>query len=638
MRTNTHGTTIGGAATALLFAGAGILLAGESAFTQSTTTCRNVDGIDKEICVVQGRIASNTTWGTGSYWVLRGAVFIEAPARLTIDAGTEIFGEFATNGTLIIARGAQILANGTAAAPIVFSSDQPIGERGRADWGGLIINGNAPINVPGSESVGEGDTGVYGGTAAADDSGHLRYVRVEFAGTEFSPDNELNGIAFQGVGSGTEVDHVMVKYNKDDGLEFFGGTVGVKHVVLQGIADDSIDWTDGWTGKGQFIIVMQSGDDADQGIEADNNGDNNNLTPRSNPTLYNLTLIGDPDTTEGSESDIGMLLREGTSATIRNFIVLGIQGGLRRHRPHRDVRSGRQREPDLRERHHPRQLRGERLRRPVPDRHRRRGGVDDDAGVRHRQLQRLVRRPHAGGSLQPVESRLSAGRDVAGPERGGGGVHASQRRLLRHRQLHRRRRTGRRRTRHVVAGVDRFRDQLTAFLRVLRDDTPRRPMGGVVYAFILTLALTACGAPPPLANPEPSSEALAVAVLDALADSDTDRLAALALNGQEFRDVVWPELPASRPERGVPVSYAWGDLRQKSSNALRRLVARWGGHRLTLLEVAYDGETTHYDTFRVHRETRLRVLDETGQEIEMQFYGSTLVRGAEYKVFSYIVD
>ena len=316
---------LSGVGAALLLAGAGILLTGEPALTQSTTTCRTVSGIDKEICVVSGRITSDTTWGSGSYWVLRGAVFVESPARLTIDAGTEIFGEFATNGTLIIARGAQILANGTAAAPIVFSSDQPIGERGRADWGGLIINGRAPLNVPGGEAVGEGDTGTYGGSDPADDSGHLRYVRVEFAGTEFSPDNELNGIAFQGVGSNTEVDHVMVKYNKDDGLEFFGGTVAVKHVVLQGIADDSVDWTDGWTGKGQFIIVMQSGDDADQGIEGDNNGDNNNLTPRSNPTLYNLTLIGDPDTDEGSESDIGMLLREGTSATIRNFIVLGFK-------------------------------------------------------------------------------------------------------------------------------------------------------------------------------------------------------------------------------------------------------------------------------------------------------------------------
>ncbi len=325
MLTTTRRTTMGGAAAALLLAGAGILLTGAPALTQSTTNCRNIDGIDKTVCVVQGRITGDTTWSSSIYWVLRGAVFVEAPARLTIDAGAEIFGEFATNGTLVIARGAQILANGTADAPIVFSSDQPIGERGRADWGGLIINGRAPINVPGGEAVGEGDTGTYGGSDPADDSGHLRYVRVEFAGTEFSPDNELNGIAFQGVGHNTEVDHVMVKYNKDDGLEFFGGTVEVKHIVLQGIADDSVDWTDGWAGKGQFIIVMQSGDDADQGIEGDNNGDNNNLTPRSNPTLYNLTLVGDPDTDEGSESDTGMLLREGTSATIRNFIVLGFK-------------------------------------------------------------------------------------------------------------------------------------------------------------------------------------------------------------------------------------------------------------------------------------------------------------------------
>ena len=310
---------------AIGLATAAIMTAGEPTFSQSTTSCLTVVGIAKPVCVVKGRITTDTTWNAESYWILRGAVFVEAPARLTIDAGTEIFGEFASNGTLIIARNAQILANGTAAAPIVMSSDQPIGSRGRADWGGLIINGNAPLNVPGGESVGEGDAGVYGGPDSADDSGHLRYVRVEFAGTEFSPDNELNGIAFQGVGSQTEVDHVMVKFSKDDGLEFFGGTVQVKHIVLHGIADDSVDWTDGWQGKGQFIIVIQSGDDADQGIEADNNGDNNNLTPRSNPTLYNVTLIGDPDTDEGQESDIGILLREGTAATLRNFIVTGFK-------------------------------------------------------------------------------------------------------------------------------------------------------------------------------------------------------------------------------------------------------------------------------------------------------------------------
>jgi len=300
-----------------------ILSNGRPVSTQANTSCRSVAGIDKQVCVVRGRITSNTTWDSSTYWVLRGAVFVESGAALTIEAGTEIFGEFATSGSLIILQSAQIFANGTADAPIVMSSDQPIGARARADWGGLIINGKAPLNVPGSQAEGEGDTGLYGGTDPDDDSGHLRYVRIEFAGTEFSPDNELNGISFQGVGRGTEVDHVMVKASKDDGFEFFGGTVEVKHAISYAIADDSFDWTDGWTGKGQFLIALQSGDDADQGFESDNNGDNNNLTPRSNPTIYNVTLVGDPDNDVGTESDVGILLREGTSATIRNFIIYG---------------------------------------------------------------------------------------------------------------------------------------------------------------------------------------------------------------------------------------------------------------------------------------------------------------------------
>ena len=309
---------------ALLTLGA-VVWTGGDLLSQSPVNCRTRSGIDKEICVVSGRITSDLTLDASSYWVLRGAVFVEAGATLTLAAGTEVFGEYATNGTLIIAQGARIHSNGTAAAPVVFSSDQPVGKRARADWGGLIINGRAPLNVPGSEGEGEGDTGIYGGSDPDDDSGHLRYTRVEFAGTEFSPDNELNGIAFQGVGRGTEVEYVQVSFNKDDGLEFFGGTVEVKYVICYGIADDSFDWTDGWQGKGQFMVALQSGDDADQGIEADNNGDNRTLTPRSNPTIYNLTLLGDPDTDAGSESDTGILLREGTSVTLRNFIVHGFK-------------------------------------------------------------------------------------------------------------------------------------------------------------------------------------------------------------------------------------------------------------------------------------------------------------------------
>ncbi|MGH9162364.1 MAG: hypothetical protein ACRD2X_20560 [Vicinamibacteraceae bacterium] len=284
-----------------------------------------VPGIDKPVVVVSGRITSDTTWENDQYHVLRGTVFVEGGARLTIEPGTTIVGETATVGTLVIARGSRIIANGRRDAPIVFTSDQPAGQRARGDWGGLIVNGRAPLNVSGGEAIGEGDTGVYGGDDPNDNSGILRYVRVEFAGIEFSPDNELNGIAFQGVGRGTVIDHVQVKMNKDDGVEFFGGTADAKHLVLTSIGDDSLDWTDGWTGRLQFVVAQQRGDDGNNGIEADNSGDNNNLRPRSNPTIYNVTFIGDPDSNEGSESDNGWLIREGTAGTFRNFIVMGFK-------------------------------------------------------------------------------------------------------------------------------------------------------------------------------------------------------------------------------------------------------------------------------------------------------------------------
>jgi hypothetical protein len=285
----------------------------------------SVPGIDKPIVVHRGTIGANETWTSDVYHVLRGAVFVADGATLTIGAGTTVVGETATIGTLIVSQGGKIEAVGTTSAPIVFTSDQPIGERSRGDWGGLILNGRAPINLPGGVGLGEGDVGAYGGNDPNDSSGTLKYVRVEWAGVEFSPDNELNGIAFEGVGRGTVVDHVQVKDNKDDCVEFFGGTVDIKHILLTSCADDSLDWTFGWTGRAQYVIIQQHGDDADNGFEADNNGNNNDLLPRSHPTIYNATVIGAPGTAEGNESDDGMEIREGTAATIRNFIVMGFK-------------------------------------------------------------------------------------------------------------------------------------------------------------------------------------------------------------------------------------------------------------------------------------------------------------------------
>lgn len=306
------------------FAVAVALARTEPVFTQQRTP-RPVPGLDKQVVVVSGRITGTETWTNNHYWVLRGAVFVQEGATLNIQAGTTVIGESGSVGTLIVERGGRLNAIGTATQPIVFTSDQPVGERARGDWGGIILNGRAPVNLEGGEGEGEADTGVYGGDDPNDNSGSLVYVRVEFAGTEFSPDNELNGIAFQGVGRGGRYEFIQVHMNKDDAVEFFGGTADIKHAIASNAGDDSFDWTFGWRGRAQFLAVTQRGDDADAGIEADSNEFNNELLPRSAPTIYNVTFCGDPDRNEGPESARGVLLRRGTAGEFRNFIIQGFK-------------------------------------------------------------------------------------------------------------------------------------------------------------------------------------------------------------------------------------------------------------------------------------------------------------------------
>ncbi|MGH9239015.1 MAG: hypothetical protein ACRD3G_13325 [Vicinamibacterales bacterium] len=287
----------------------------------------NVPGIDKPVIVVSGEITETQNFANTNYYVLRGAVFVRDGGTLNIQAGTWVIGESGSTGTLIIERGGKLNAVGTPTQPIVFTSDQAPGTRSRGDWGGLIINGRAPVNLEGGEGAGEGDTGVYGGTDPNDSSGVLKYVRVEFSGIEFSPDNELNGIAFQGVGKGTQVDFVQAHMSRDDAIEFFGGTVDMKHAVMSNAADDSLDWTFGWNGRVQFAAIHQRGDDADNAIEADNNEFNNNALPRSNPQVYNITICGDPAGI-ASEVQRGANLRRGTAFTIRNFLMTGMRQGF----------------------------------------------------------------------------------------------------------------------------------------------------------------------------------------------------------------------------------------------------------------------------------------------------------------------
>lgn len=291
--------------------------AGSQAVARGNAMYNYVDGV----VTVSGSIA-------GGNWTANNAYFLATPVNVTsgtlnIQPGTVILGSNAGQGTLVVRQGARIQAVGDAMRPIVFTSEFPVGERAAGNWGGLVINGSAPVNIP--NPTGEGDSGPYGGDDPNDSSGALSYVRVEFAGIRFSDQNELNGIALQGVGRGTQLDHLQVHFNQDDGIEFFGGTADAKHVLITGAEDDSLDWTFGWQGRLQHFVAIQRNAAGDSGIEADNDETNPNLEPRSNPTIFNATWVGNRRLV-GGESGRGVLLRRGTHATLKNFVIQSFTG------------------------------------------------------------------------------------------------------------------------------------------------------------------------------------------------------------------------------------------------------------------------------------------------------------------------
>jgi len=270
-------------------------------------------------CVVGGPISEDITLTNETLWLLNGQLSIESGASLTIEAGTEIVGGLGGVDNIVIQQGAKIYAEGTKENPIVMRGPSATG---RGEWGGLVVNGFATINgcaegVDPCTAQGEGDTGTYGGNDDDDNSGVIRYVIVSNAGFQFTEEDEFNGIALQGVGRQTTLENIQVHQNADDGVEFFGGTANAKNVVVTGAGDDSLDWTQGWTGAVQYLVVKQYTDDGDQGIEGDNNGDANDAEPRANPTVANATFIGQ------SSTDIGWLIREGTGVAILNSIVTG---------------------------------------------------------------------------------------------------------------------------------------------------------------------------------------------------------------------------------------------------------------------------------------------------------------------------
>ena len=318
---------------------------------QATSGVRSIT-IDETVVLVNSDILQNTTWTADRTWVLTQPIFVGSDcgadgnaegcvsATLTIEPGTTILGKSdvpqgVRGAYLVVSRGSKIMADATggesrrptADEVIVFTSDRPMGERGSEDWGGLILNGAAPTNA-GDEAQGEGDSGFFGGTNDNDDSGILRGVRIEFAGDDVTPADQLNGLALQGVGAGTTISYVQIHYNRDDGIEPFGGTVSVDHLVVTGIGDDSVDGTDGYRGFMQFILGQQRGADADQGFELSNDGDDGTAAPHTTAVIANATMIGAYEGVvsgeiAGAESDHGILLREGSHYRLYNTIVAG---------------------------------------------------------------------------------------------------------------------------------------------------------------------------------------------------------------------------------------------------------------------------------------------------------------------------
>ena len=280
------------------------------------------------VCAIENDIEENRTLTSDIRWILDGKIEVgngnsaafdtESEAdnlTLTIEPGTDIRGGRA-DSWLIITRGSQIDAAGTADNPITFSSEDDDLE-GAGEWGGLVLQGFAQAN-PGNNVDAEAGLGIYGPTANDgvsndDSSGTVQYVRITEGGFEVAPGEELNGFTLFGVGNGTTIDHIQVNDNQDDGIEFFGGTAQVSHLVLTDNLDDSIDFDLGWQGNIQYAIVKKNSE-SDRGIESDNNGSDFDATPRTRPTIANLTIVG------ASGAGANALHREGMGGFIHNAI------------------------------------------------------------------------------------------------------------------------------------------------------------------------------------------------------------------------------------------------------------------------------------------------------------------------------
>ncbi|GLS25968.1 hypothetical protein [Marinibactrum halimedae] len=327
--------------------------------TGSTVNCpsefsflrQDVNGND--VCQLNASIMADATLTSDITWFLGGAVVVgngnqqmsatdgtlaedDTPVEevtLTIQPGTSILADNGTFANLTITRGSNIIANGTASSPIVFSSEDA-GFDGAGEWGGLIIHGyglhnecryigdggaDEPTTDVACNVDAEGESGLAGGHDNTDDSGSLSYVVVTEGGYEFAVGNEINGISFVGVGNGTTVNNIQVNNNADDGVEFYGGSVNAKYLVLTGNQDDSIDWDEGYVGNIQYALVVQSSESNGNTIEADTFGSDRIL---SAPTIVNATFVGN-----GGKNTLHVL-KAGSGGFIHNSIMTGASGTI----------------------------------------------------------------------------------------------------------------------------------------------------------------------------------------------------------------------------------------------------------------------------------------------------------------------
>lgn len=296
---------------------------------------------------ISANITSNTTWTAGNVYLLQGQIYVKNNATLTIEPGTIIMGDKAVQGSgLFITKGAKLMAQGTANAPIVFTSNQAVGSRASGDWGGVILLGKAANNQTNGVANIEGlaptaDTEFGGGTTPDnnDNSGKLTYVRIEFPGYAYQTDKEINGLTLGSVGSGTEINFVQVSFSNDDAYEWFGGTVNARHLVSYRNLDDDFDTDFGYSGNVQFGLIVRDPNIADnpavstsEGFESDNDASGSAGVPQTNATFSNVTAVGpyrgNTSNTIAAGYRRGARIRRNSAIDIRNSIFMDFQRGI----------------------------------------------------------------------------------------------------------------------------------------------------------------------------------------------------------------------------------------------------------------------------------------------------------------------